>query len=134
MNKIWYFCGSTYDTNPYPALLWIDWAIQNQTIIDFKKRMLSFEDLDMQVVSSIDPLEGQCYIKPIRGEYYEGNFKNIYNISSMLDDYINPPNYGKLSWKSVSSCSSDLGETLKNWQNRLHEVSMSKYTRITKYL
>ena len=32
------------DTNPYLALLGIDWAIDNQTIINFKKRILSFED------------------------------------------------------------------------------------------
>ena len=32
------------DTNPYPTLLGIDWAIDNQTIINFKKRILSFED------------------------------------------------------------------------------------------
>ena len=32
------------DTNPYPALLGIDCAIDNQTIINFKKKILSFED------------------------------------------------------------------------------------------
>ena len=31
-------------TNTYPALLGIDWAIENHTIINFKKRILSFED------------------------------------------------------------------------------------------
>ena len=46
------------DTNPYSALLGIDWAIDNQTIINFKKRILSFEDNEMRVVSPIDPLEG----------------------------------------------------------------------------
>ena len=46
------------NTNPYPALLGIDWAIDNQTIINFKKRILSFEDDEMRVVSPIDPVEG----------------------------------------------------------------------------
>ena len=46
------------DTNPYLALLGIDWAIDNQTIINFKKRILSFKDEEMRVVSPIDPLEG----------------------------------------------------------------------------
>ena len=32
------------DTNPYPTLLGIDWAIGNQTIINFKKMILPFED------------------------------------------------------------------------------------------
>ena len=46
------------DTNPYPALLWIYWVIDNQTIIDFKKRILSFEYSEIRVVMLIDPLEG----------------------------------------------------------------------------
>ena len=30
------------DTKPYPVLLGIDWEIDNQTIINFKKMILSF--------------------------------------------------------------------------------------------
>ena len=57
------------DKNPYPTLLGIDWAIDNQTIINFKKRVLSFENDEVRVVSPIDPLEGQRYVEPV---YYEG--------------------------------------------------------------
>ena len=32
------------DTNLYPTLLGMDWAIDNQTIINFKKMILTFED------------------------------------------------------------------------------------------
>ena len=46
------------DTNPYPVLLGIDWAMGNQTIINFKRRILSFEDDEMRVVTPLDPLEG----------------------------------------------------------------------------
>ena len=56
------------DMNPYPALLGIDWAIDNQTIINFKKRILSFEDDEMRVVVPIDPLEGHRYVEPIYSE------------------------------------------------------------------
>ena len=38
------------DTNPYPSLLCIDWDIQNQTIINFKKIILSFKNSYMSVV------------------------------------------------------------------------------------
>ena len=44
------FINIVDDTNPYPALLGIDWAIDNQTIINFKKRILSFKDNEMRVV------------------------------------------------------------------------------------
>ena len=56
------------DINPYLALLGIDWAIDNQKIINFKKRILSFEDEEMRVVSPIDPFEGQRYVEPIYNE------------------------------------------------------------------
>ena len=46
------------DTNPYHALLGINWAIDNQTIINFKKRILSFEDSEIRVIAPIDLLEG----------------------------------------------------------------------------
>ena len=45
------------DTNPYPALLGINWAMENQTIIKFKRRILLFEDDEMREVAPIDPLE-----------------------------------------------------------------------------
>ena len=56
------------DTNPYPVLLGIYYAIDNQTIIKFKKRILSFEDEEMRVVSPINPFEGQRYVDPIYNE------------------------------------------------------------------
>ena len=55
-------------TNPYPTLLGTDWAIDNQTIINFKKSKLSFEDNEMMIVSPIDPLEGHIYVEPVYNE------------------------------------------------------------------
>ena len=56
------------DTNPYPALLGTDWAMENQTIINFKRRTLSFEDDAMRVVAPLDPLEGQRYVESVLNE------------------------------------------------------------------
>ena len=56
------------DTNPYPSLLGIDWEIENQTIINFKKMILSFEDSKLRVVTLIDPLEGQRYVELVNSE------------------------------------------------------------------
>ena len=53
------------DIKPYPTLLEIYWAIDNQTIIYFKKMILSFEDSEIRVVAPIDLLQGQRYVKPI---------------------------------------------------------------------
>ena len=53
------------DTNPYPNILGIDWVIDNHTIINFKKRILSFEDSKIREVAPIDPLEGKHYVSRI---------------------------------------------------------------------
>ena len=102
------------DTNPYPAVLVIDWEIDNQTIINFKKRILSFEDSKMRVFVPIDPIEGQCYVEPVHCEGQENYLDQLYNIMSSKEDYINPTTDGNLSWRSVSSCTSNSGEALEN--------------------
>ena len=71
------------DTNPYPTLLGINWAIDNQTIINFKKRILSFEDAEMRVVSPIDPFEGQRYVDPVYNEGPGDYLDKIYNVTAM---------------------------------------------------
>ena len=53
------------DINPYPTLLGINRAIENQTILNFKKRILSFKDSYMRVVAPLDLLERQRYVKPV---------------------------------------------------------------------
>ena len=104
-------------TNPYPAPLWIDWAIDNQTIINFKKRILSFEDKEMRVVSPIDPMEGQRYVEPVYNKGQGDYLDQIYNVTAMQEDYINPTTDGNLSWKSASSCTCNSREALENWKN-----------------
>ena len=120
------------DTNPYPILLWIDWCINNQTIINFKKRILSFEDSKMRMVAPIDPLEGQLNFEPVHSEGRRKYLDQLYNVMSSKDDYINPTIDGNLSWRSVILCTSDSREALENWHNRMHKVSLCKCTRITK--
>ena len=56
------------DTKPYPALLGIVWAIYNQTIINFKKRIFSFEDSEIRVVVLIDSLEGKRYVDLVNSQ------------------------------------------------------------------
>ena len=51
------------DTNPYPTLLGIDWEIDNKTILNFKKIILTFEDSKLRVVAPIDPFKGHRYVE-----------------------------------------------------------------------
>ena len=85
------------DTNPYPTLLGIDWAIGNKTIINFKRRILLFEDDEMRVVVPLEPLEGQRYVEPVFNQGQYDHLDNIYNVTSLREDYINPTMDGNLS-------------------------------------
>ena len=85
------------DTTPYPALLGIDWEMENQTIINFKRRILSFEDDEMRVVPPLDLLEGQRYIEPVFNERSSDHLDNIYNVTTLKKDYIYPTADGNLS-------------------------------------
>ena len=78
-------------------LLGIDWAIDNQTIINFKKTILSFEDEEMRVVSPIDPFEGKIYVEPVYNEGQVDYLDQIYNVTSMHEDHISSTANGNLS-------------------------------------
>jgi hypothetical protein len=47
------------DNFPYTALLGIDWAFNNSTIVDLKKRRMTFERDGLRVIAPLDPDEGQ---------------------------------------------------------------------------
>ena len=64
----------------------------------------------------------------------ENYLDHLYKIMSLKEDYINPTTYGNLSCQSVRSCMPDSGDALENSQNMLHEVSMRRCLRITRFV
>jgi hypothetical protein len=72
------------DSFPYPVLLGIDWAFNNSTVVDLKKRRMIFE--------------GRRYTEPIREEDHAYELENIYKLIARQHDYINPTTDGNLSW------------------------------------
>ena len=122
------------DSRPYPDLLGIDWAIDNMAIIDLKKRQMTFEDNQIQVIAPLDPFQGPRYIEPIRAEEEVRNMESLYQMTANHSDYINPTTEGNISWRCDSSCASDSDVGLENWQNRLYEVSARRCAFMTKSL
>jgi hypothetical protein len=49
------------DSCPYPALLGIDWAFNNSTVVDLKKIRMTFEGDGLRFIAPLDPDEGQRY-------------------------------------------------------------------------
>ena len=49
------------DSTPYPVLLGINWAFENQAIINLKRKTISFEGYGIRVISPLDPTLGPRY-------------------------------------------------------------------------
>jgi hypothetical protein len=120
------------DNCPYPALLGIDWAFNSSTVVDLKKRHMTFERDVLRVIAPLDLDEGQRYAEPIREKDHAYELENIYKLTSRQQDYINPTFDGNLSWRSDNACSSDSEKALENWQNKMYEVSTRRCARLTR--
>jgi hypothetical protein len=116
------------DTTPYPMLLGLDWAFNNQAIINLKTRKMTFELRDYRVIAPLNPSEGERFIEPTCLDLEE--IDQLYRTTVRDADYINPTTDGVLSWRSITSCTTDSDTGLENWQQRLHEVSTRRCARI----
>ena len=79
-------------------------------VINFKKRMMTFENQDIIFIAPMDPNEGRRYIEPMKDKFVRG-WDHAYNIS---EDYIHPIFYGEIDWHSAISMSSDFEDALEN--------------------
>ena len=119
------------DSNPYPKLLGIKWALNNNVIINLKKIQMSFDDGINRITAPIDPGEGRRYVEPVKDER---ELDTIYNIMYNKVDYVEPDGDGNLSWENTSSWDGDSEQALEDWQNRMHEVSTRRCAYMTKSL
>ena len=72
----------------------------------------------------MDLAGGPRYIEPIRDyEESDDDLDQIYKITARDQDWANLRANGRIAWDRESSCTSYSNEELKQWQNRLHEVS-----------
>ena len=60
------------DGGSYPALLGIGWANDSMAVINFKKRLMTFENQDIRVIALMDPNEGRRYANPVNDEVVRG--------------------------------------------------------------
>jgi hypothetical protein len=70
------------DSCPYPALLGIDWAFKNSTVVYLKKRRMTFEGHGLRVITTLDPNEGPRYTDPIKEEDCTYDLENIYKLTT----------------------------------------------------
>jgi hypothetical protein len=99
------------DKEPYPTLIRLEWAFDSQEIINMKMREMIFEVGELKFIVPLDPKEGRMYREPTKGDEID----NLYNMNARFDDYVNPTEDDALSWRSISSCTSDLEAGMENW-------------------
>jgi hypothetical protein len=85
------------DSNPYPALLCIDSSLDNNEMLNMKKRKTSFETDTSRVISLLDMNEGDNYNEAINEDAQRSITKNIYHITWNIEEYINTTIDGELS-------------------------------------
>ena len=57
------------NSKPYPVFLGIEWAIDNDAVINLKTRQMTFEGKGLRVIVPLDPYHGERYTDPVRDEY-----------------------------------------------------------------
>jgi hypothetical protein len=66
------------DSQPYPTLMGLEWAVDNQEIINLKRREMIFEVGDLKVTAPLDPSEGKRYTESVRAN----DMDNLYNLTA----------------------------------------------------
>lgn len=56
------------ESDPYPALIGLNWAFDNMGIINLKKGHMIFKGNNIMVIVPLDPLEEVRYTEPFREE------------------------------------------------------------------
>jgi hypothetical protein len=82
------------DKKPYPSLVGLEWAFDNQVIIKLKRREMIFEVQGLKVMTPLDTSEGKRYIEPTRGN----DTDNLYNMTAWMEDYVNSTVDGAMTW------------------------------------
>lgn len=69
------------DSNPYPVLLRIDWAMDMNGVINLKKRKMIFDKKSLCIVVPLDPAEGLNYTESVRDYERNEDLDQIYKIT-----------------------------------------------------
>jgi hypothetical protein len=90
------------DTTPYPVLNGMDWAFENQAIINLKTRKITFDSGEYRVIVPLDPSEGERFVEPTFLDLEE--ISQLYRKTVHDEGYVNPTVDKILSWRSITSC------------------------------
>ena len=84
------------DSNPYPSLLGVAWAFNNNVMLNLKKQHISFDTDTLHVITPLGPNEGDRYNELVDEDAWSSIIENIYKITRCKEYYINPTVDGEL--------------------------------------
>ena len=65
LNLTWYqSIGLRFNSPELHQRLGIGWAIKNLAMVNFKNRVMTFENHKIRVITPLDPSEGRRYVEP----------------------------------------------------------------------
>ena len=70
------------DSNPFPALLGIDWAFDNLAVINLKKKQMTFESHNIRVITPLYPSSSPHYTELINVEDEEREINDFYKMTT----------------------------------------------------
>jgi hypothetical protein len=83
-------------TTPYSTVLGMDWAFDNQTIINLKTMKMTFESEEYKVIEPLDPSEGERFVETTC--LYIEEIIQLYRTTVHDEDYVNLTGDEVLSW------------------------------------
>ena len=95
---------------------------------------MTFEGHKIKIIAPLYPYKGPRYTEPIYAEEEMKEADDLYKMTTVQNDYIDPTVNGTLSWCYASSYTSDSDQGMENWQNRMHEISGRWCVHLTKSL
>ena len=59
-------------------MLGLEWAFENLSIVNLKKRQLVLEQGDLRVIAPLDPKDGRRYVETIKGGMVAEGLDSLY--------------------------------------------------------
>jgi len=75
------------DSIPYPTLFGLEWAFENLSMVNLKKRQLVLEKGDLRFIAPLDPKDGRRHVETIRGGMAAEGLDNLYKVIMHDEDY-----------------------------------------------
>jgi hypothetical protein len=74
------------NTKHYPSSLGLDWAFDNQVIINLNTKKMVFESGEYRVIETLDPSEGGRYVEPAIQNFITEEINQFYRTTARDED------------------------------------------------